>query len=90
MRFLKGKSPRKELKFENFRAAGAPIFGVFGHNPKFVKKGGHPTPPYIQSRFGRIWPEGGGRILLIVLMARKHNGMIHFYGLLIFTTRRSC
>ena len=64
---LKGKSLRKELKFGFFRAAGAPIFGFFGHNPKFVKKGGHPTP-YIQSRFGWIWPEGGGRILLIVLM----------------------
>ena len=59
MRFLKGKSPRKEVKFEFFRAAGAPILEFFDHNPKFVKKGGYPTPPYIQSRFGRIWPEGG-------------------------------
>ena len=40
MRFLKGKSPRKELKFENFRAAGAPIWGFFDHNPNFSKKGG--------------------------------------------------
>ena len=61
MRFLKGKSPRKELNFYFFRAAGAPILEFFDHNPKFVKKGGYPTPPpYIQSRFGRIWPEGGG------------------------------
>ena len=37
MRFLKGKSPRKELKLGFFRAAGAPIFGFLGHNPKFAK-----------------------------------------------------
>ena len=56
MRFLKGKSPRKELKFEIFRAAGAPIFfWVLGHNPKFVKKGGI-RPPLVSER---IWPEGG-------------------------------
>ena len=47
MRFLKGKSPRKELNFEIFRAAGAPILEFFDHNPKFVKKGGYPTPPPI-------------------------------------------
>ena len=45
MRFLKGKSPRKELNFEFFRASGAPILEIFDHNPKFVKKGGYPTPP---------------------------------------------
>ena len=64
MRFLKGKSPRKELNFEFFRVAGAPILAFFGHNPKFVKKGGHPTPRADLAGFGRK----GGRILLIVLI----------------------
>ena len=49
MRFLKGKSPRKEVKFEIFRAAGAPIFLVLGHNPKFVKKGGIRPPPMFEA-----------------------------------------
>ena len=34
MRFLKGKSLTKELFFHFFRAAGAPIWGFSGHNPK--------------------------------------------------------
>ena len=53
MRFLKGKLPRKELKSEIFRAAGAPIFGFFVHNPNFVGGGGGSTPPLVQSRFGQ-------------------------------------
>ena len=44
MRFLKGKSLTKELIFQFFRAAGAPILGFSGHNPKIVS-GGHLTPP---------------------------------------------
>ena len=59
MRFLKGKSPRKELNFEFFRAAGAPIFGFFGHNPKFVKKGGHPTPPCFKADLAGFGQKGG-------------------------------
>ena len=34
MRVLKGKSLTKELIFQIFRAAGAPIWGFSGHNPK--------------------------------------------------------
>jgi len=56
MRFLKGKLPRKELKSEIFRAAGAPIFGFFGHNPNFVG-GGVARPPLSSEP---IWSEGGG------------------------------
>ena len=64
MRFIKGKSPRKKLIFENFRAA-APILGFFGHNPK-LSRGGAFDPPPLCSR--PIWPEGGGRILLSILI----------------------
>ena len=54
MRFLKGKSPRKELNFDFFRAAGAPIFGFLGYNPKFVKKGEViDPPPLVQGRFAQ-------------------------------------
>ena len=31
----KGEIAQKELHFEIFRAAGAPILGFLGHNPKF-------------------------------------------------------
>ena len=84
MRFLKGKSPRTELNFGFFRAAGAPILEFFDHNPKFVKKGGYPTPPLYSEP---IWPDlarrggGGGRILLIVLMFSKfksENSYMYF------------
>ena len=69
MRFLKGKSPRKELNVEKFRAAGAPIFGFFGHNPKFVTKGGaSDPPPCFKANLAGFGQKGGGRILLIVLI----------------------
>ena len=62
MRFLKGKSPRKELKSEKNRAAGAPILGFLDHNPKFAKGGGVIDPPSIRGRFAQ---KGGGSISFI-------------------------
>ena len=79
MRFLKGKSPRKELNLEFFRAAGAPILEFFDHNPKFVKKGGVSNPPLYSEP---IWPDlvrRGGRILLIVLIVLNFFGRILNY-----------
>ena len=61
MRFLKGKSPRKKLKFVFFRAAGAPILEFFDHNPKFVKKGRASDPPlYSKPIWADLLRRGGG------------------------------
>ena len=55
----KGEIARKELNFENFRAAGAPILEFFGHNPNFGKKGGHPTPPCFKADLAGFGQKGG-------------------------------
>ena len=66
-----GKSPRKELNFENFRVAGAPILEFFDHNPNFVKKGGIRPPPIFRADLAGFGQKGGGRILLIVLIGTR-------------------